>query len=130
MKRYRDAVELARALVVGLDVGGAVLLWNREAERVTGLARDEVMGKPFAEALPVGALDDEDAGEARAAIARLLAGAVGGEPAPADTIETVLRTRGGKRRDVRWQIARAPAGEPAGEVVLVATGRDVTGENA
>jgi PAS domain-containing protein len=45
--RYVNAVELAHVLILGLDVGGVVQLFNREAERVTGFARDEVLGRPL-----------------------------------------------------------------------------------
>src|SRR5262249_7713728 len=45
--RYARAMELARMLVVGLDATGAITLFNREAERVTGYARDEALGRDF-----------------------------------------------------------------------------------
>src|SRR3954465_2460977 len=51
--RYVNAVELASVIVVGLDRWGAILLFNREAERVTGFARDEVLGRSFLEVLGV-----------------------------------------------------------------------------
>ena len=53
--RYVKAVELARDLIVGLDADGAIRLFNREAERVTGYARDEVLGASFVETLSAGA---------------------------------------------------------------------------
>lgn len=49
--RYVNAVELAEVLVVGIDAAGQVVLFNREAERVTGWARDEILGRPFSEML-------------------------------------------------------------------------------
>jgi signal transduction histidine kinase len=49
--RYVNAVELADLLVIGVDAAGHILLFNREAERVTGWARDEVIGRPFSEML-------------------------------------------------------------------------------
>ena len=49
--RYVNAVELADFIVVGIDAANHVLLFNREAERVTGWARDEVVGRPFSEML-------------------------------------------------------------------------------
>jgi PAS domain S-box-containing protein len=45
--RYVNAVELAHVLVVGLDAAGRIVLFNREAERVTGFARDEALGRPL-----------------------------------------------------------------------------------
>jgi PAS domain S-box-containing protein len=126
--RYINAVELARALIVGLDARGAILLFNREAERVTGFARDEVLGRPFAEAFSRGAPEGD--GDLDAAVAAIVAGAAAGRPAAAETVETVIRTRAGKFRDVHWQIAYAPCGELRDEVALFAIGRDVTAENA
>jgi PAS domain S-box-containing protein len=58
---YREAerrADAARVLehigdgVFMLDRDGVVRLWNRAAESVTGLAADEVVGRPAAEAIP------------------------------------------------------------------------------
>ena len=120
--RYVNAVELSRALIVGLDSDAAIRLFNREAERVTGFARDEMLGLPFVASL----FDAEHQEEQIPA----LAAAVSGQPMARDTIEVPLRTRAGNLRDVRWQLAYAPSeGEPD-EVVLFAIGRDITRENA
>src|SRR5450432_3763535 len=57
-RRYVNAVELASVLIVGLDRAGRIQLFNREAERVTGFARDELIGQPFLSAMHVqGPLD-------------------------------------------------------------------------
>src|SRR3954468_18756956 len=40
--RSLNAVDNASVIIVGLDRSGAILLFNREAQRVTGFARDEV----------------------------------------------------------------------------------------
>ena len=115
-------MELSRALIVGLDSDANIRLFNREAERVTGFARDEILGKPF-----VASLFDAEHQEEQVPA---LAAAVTGEPMGRDTIEVALRTRAGNLRDVRWQLAYSPSeGEPD-EVVLFAIGRDVTSENA
>src|SRR5258708_34350016 len=45
--RYINAVELASVLIVGLDRSGIIRLVNREAERVTGYDRDQLLGQPF-----------------------------------------------------------------------------------
>ena len=120
--RYVNAVELSRALIVGLDSDARIRLFNREAERVTGFARDEILGKPF-----VASLFDAEHQEDQVPA---LAAAVTGKPMVRDTIEVALRTRAGNLRDVRWQLAYSPSeGEPD-EVVLFAIGRDVTSENA
>ena len=119
--RYASAVELARVLVVGLDGSGHIALFNHEAERVTGYARDEALGQLFAELVLPEALRAEE-GE------RLLAAASGA--APVDEVwEVPVRARSGRERVVRWQLAYA-APTPDETVALYAIGQDVTEERA
>ena len=118
--RYVQAVELARVLIVGLDASARVRLFNREAERVTERARDEVVGRAFSEALLPEALRDEHG--------RLIEAAAKGAQS-ADTLESAIRTKAGKIREVTWQIAYAPS-EADAEVVLFAIGQDTTDQNA
>jgi PAS domain S-box-containing protein len=119
--RYVNAVELARALIVGLDSNATIRLFNKEAERVTGFARDEILGQPFVTSL----FDVEHQEEQGPA----LLSAVSGVPMARETIEVPLRTRAGRVRDVRWQLAYAPSNGEPDEIVLFAIGRDVTREN-
>ena len=118
--RYRHAVELARVLIVGLDAHATVRLYNREAERVTGLGRDEVLGAPFSAILPEALRDDHGA---------LFARAAEGEGPAQGTLESAVRTRSGKVRDVRWQLTYSPSAMDD-EVVLFAVGQDMTDEHA
>ena len=115
--RYISAVELASVIIIGLDSTGAIRLFNREAERVTGYERDEMTGQPFIATL----LAEEVLPTDGSRIARALAG----ESLDSPMFESVLRTRVGKLRDVRWQLAYAPA-DDADEVVLFVIGQDVT----
>jgi len=122
-RRYKSAVELARVLIVGLDARGDIHLFNREAERVTGFARDEVMGKPFVATLCAEPDQEEHT--------RAITEAASGKRLERDVIECVIRTRAGHLRDVMWQIASSEPSEGAGDdVVLFAIGRDVTDEHA
>jgi len=118
-QRYVSAVELAGVIIVGLDRDGRVQLFNREAERVTGYARDEVLGQHVVEALRL----DDGAGELSQALTVLLA-----ESRHNEVLEGCLRTRSGKLRDVSWSISSV--GGRAEGVVLLATGRDVTDEKS
>ncbi len=122
--RYVTAVELARVLIVGLDARGLVRLFNREAERVTGLARDEVIGSSFVEALLPEGLREEHG--------PVLADAVRGKLPEGEILESVVRTRAGKARQVRWQlaVAKGAAASAADEVVCFAIGQDTTDQNA
>ena len=116
-RRYISAVELAGVIIVGLDSAANIYLFNREAERATGFARDEVMGKPFVEALGL----DDGTGAVRATLAQLLS-----HGNRSERLAGCLRTRSGKLRDVVWSMSTA-SGHGEG-VVLLATGRDVTDE--
>lgn len=119
-RRYSQAVELANVLIIGLDAKGVVRLFNREAERVTELGREEVIGSPFADTLIPEPLRDEHGA--------LLLAATRGEN-HADEIESAIRTRAGKVREVRWHLAYSPS-DVANDVVLFAIGRDTTDQNA
>ena len=119
--RYVTVVELARVLIVGIDIHGLVCLFNHEAERVTGLARDEVIGSSFVDTLLPEGLREEHG--------PILAAAVAGRLPPGEILESVIRTRAGKVREVRWQLAYAPS-SVADEVVCFAIGQDTTDQNA
>jgi PAS domain S-box-containing protein len=119
-ERYASAVELAGVIIVGLDRQGAIVLFNREAERVTSFARDEVCGAPFIDALGL----DDGSERLPSRLQELLAGTE--RPV---VIATTLRTRSGKLRDVVWSMASSPVLLDEG-MALLATGRDITDEKA
>src|SRR6185437_12671408 len=112
--------ELARVLVLGLDAGATIRLFNREAERVTGFGREEVIGTSFVEALLPDALRDDHGALVRRAAA--------GDALASDVLESAVRTRAGKVRELRWQLAYSSSEDD--EVVLFAIGQDVTDQNA
>ena len=119
--RYVNAVEFASVLVVGLDAGGRITLFNRAAEQFSGLAREEVLGQPFGELL----VAEDVRAEEGERLARLAAGT---EPSP-EWWEVDIQTRAGRQRLVRWRLTYAPSRDDAG-VVLFAIGHDVTDERA
>jgi PAS domain S-box-containing protein len=114
--RYVNAVELASVMIVGLDRSGAILLFNREAERVTGFARDEVLGQDFLRVLGPEEPDPQFSERLGQALAGRASSQIG---------ESALSTRAGKRRDIVWNLGYAGEHE-ADEVVLFAIGRDLT----
>jgi signal transduction histidine kinase/truncated hemoglobin YjbI len=132
--RYVNAVELAHVLIVGLDVGGVVKLFNREAERVTGFARDEVLGTPFVTAL--GFDQEGDAarlGEVLATFARMERERVADPRGPAleacsAPLETTIQSKSGRSRIIRWHLTHAPC--EGDEVSVFALGLDTTDERA
>jgi PAS domain S-box-containing protein len=109
--RYEGAVELAKVVTIGIDREGKVLLFNREAEAVTGYARDEVLGMRFVDVLVPE--DLRETYEAALAAER-----------PEETTLPLL-TRAKKVRHVSWQLARAPD-EKEDDVGVFAIGQDVT----
>jgi PAS domain S-box-containing protein len=111
-----DPIELASVLIVGIDTRGCIQLFNREAELVTGYARDEVIGKEFADALCAGV----ETAALQATFAEALA-----DTANPHLVQARLLTRAGKVREIAWSVRAAVS--PAGGV-LWATGRDVTDE--
>jgi PAS domain S-box-containing protein len=117
--RYENAVELARVLVIGLDRDGRIRLYNRESERVTGYARDEVMGMLLPEAL----CDEEDQGHANLML-RAAQGAV-----EKDALDCLIRTKSGKSRLIHFRIAFAPSDAEGDDVVLFVIGQDITDEH-
>ncbi len=119
--RAASAVELARVMLVGADAAGAIVLFNHEAERVTGYAADEALGRPFVELLVP---DSLRAGEG----ARFLRCAAGASSTP-EVWEAPLRLRSGRERTVRWLLSPVTTGVDD-SVTLYALGRDVTDENA
>ena len=98
-RRYVNAVELAGVMIVGLDSSGLVLLFNREAERITGFARDEVFGRAFLSVLGHDGSSDRQ-------LPNRLQEALNGH-AMQQVVEAVLRTRSGKLRTVVWSLGFA-----------------------
>lgn len=131
--RYVSAVELARVLILGLDADGCVRLFNREAERVSGFARDEALGRPFVELLSVD--ETGDGARLRERLARFAADHRAGrnptQPQPGDDappLETTIHTRAGSARVIRWHLTYAPA--EGDDVAVFAIGIDSTDESA
>jgi len=118
--RYVKAVELASVLIIGLDAGGNIQLFNREAERVTGYARDEVIGKPFLSSLTVQDLK----GDLPAQLSAGLRGAVASQ-----WVEATLGMRSGRAREIVWNLSFAGQ-QPGDDIVLFAVGRDITDAQA
>ena len=120
LRLYETAIDVTPNLVVGLDAKGTVRLFNREAANVTGYALEDVFGASFTETFVPAELYDKDG--------TLVATLLGGPPRQL-TEETVVKTRSGKLREVRWYFSRIPDGAPD-DIVLFAVGADVTDSRA
>jgi PAS domain S-box-containing protein len=119
--RYANAVELAHVLVIGVDAEARITLFNRAAEQLTGLSRDEALGLSMVDALLPEDLRAEEG-------ARLRDVAAGRVPAP-DDWEVLVETRSERQRRVQWRLTYAPSNDDTG-VVLFAIGQDVSEERA
>ena len=122
-RRYENAVELAPDPVIGLRRDGVILMLNRAAERVSGWARDEALGRSFSELLVI----EGQRAEIDAALREARVDAVGHSTA-------LLQTRAGGTRTMDWFLSRIPDGTdrdaPADDVSVLAVGHDVTDEEA
>lgn len=116
LRLYTTAVDVTPSLVIGLDAHGAIRLFNRSAERLTGYASIDVLGSSFVETLV--------AEEARATDEGLIANLLAGPPCERDE-QSIVRARSGRLLDIRWHFSRIKADAP-GDIVLLAIGADVT----
>jgi PAS domain S-box-containing protein len=116
--RYVSAVEFAQSMVIGLDADLRIVLWNREAERVTGRARDEVLGANLVDTI----FPEDLQAEARARLQGLVRGESG-------TWLGALVDRAGRRRHSELALSYVPDGQGDALVAFV-TGRDETDELA
>jgi len=107
-------VESSSEAIVGTDLDGRILTWNRAAEQLYGYMPSEVLGKPFSLLVPP---------EHREDASRIFSTAGRGELV--DHHETVRVRKDGSRVDVSVNIS--PIHDPTGAVVGVSTlARDVT----
>lgn len=120
LRLHQTAVDVTPAMIIGIDTGGAIRLFNRAAQTLTGYALEDVFGASFVDTL----VPDD----ARASDAPLIAQLLAGPPRELEE-DFIVKTRSGKLRDVRWRFSRI-AGGVADDIVLFAVGADVTDSRA
>jgi diguanylate cyclase (GGDEF)-like protein/PAS domain S-box-containing protein len=102
--------------IVQIDVDGRVAGWNKGAERIFGVGREDVVGKSFAD-LPIIPV------ERREDVRELLSRVARGEHVP--VFEIACRARDG--RDVLALVSASPARDDQGRIVgLVAFSKDIS----
>ncbi len=142
--RYASAVEMADLLIVGLDKEGTIQLFNREAERISGVSRAEALGSPFLDVL----VPEESRPELERVLALLRERGsqrfakndleVADAEPPSGTeverpmdehadVDSTVLTTAGKTREIRWQLSYRPSREADG-IDVFAIGRDTTDE--
>ena len=108
-----DVIDSLAILICGLDDDGRIIMFNRPAEQVTGLARTAVLGTRWLDVFAPGERHDQVTALWRQAA----------PDSPTGPYEALCRNQ----RSLRWQFSRAPT-TPAPGVALWAVGVDVTGE--
>ncbi len=113
--RYRSLIEATGSVLIGLAPDGMIIEWNREAERVYGHTRREVLGKDYFALF----VEAPRRGSLRSEIRRALAG----EKMRAR--EEVVVSKGGDRRVVLWTVTRLLDVNNHG-IGVIASGQEVT----
>ncbi len=113
-KYLEELLEHANALIVVVDPGGRIVVFNRQLARLTGLRREEVLGREFLSFVAEGE---------RMRVMRVMASALKGEPV--SNFETRLAGHAGK--EVRVSFATSSVVTAEGEVEgVIAIGQDLT----
>ena len=108
-------IEQANALILGVDRHWRITVCNQELCRVTGYARDEVIGRDLRDWLPA---------DQRTRLQKLFLQALGGGK-PETTVNVSLETKSGGRVRTMWSVAAISGGHHQVEAV-VAIGQDQT----
>ncbi len=117
---FRSVVETAGSAIVGLDREGKVFEWNREAEALYGVSRDEAIGQHYVDTF----VTERHQGEMRAGIIEILAGR------PLRNFVGSVKSRSGTRSTVLWNITPLCDGDGTPVHGLIAAGTDITEREA
>lgn len=117
---FRSVVETAGSAIVGLDREGRVFEWNREAEALFGISRDEAIGRPYVETF----VTERHRETIQAGIGRILGGS------PLRNYVGKVKSRDGTRSTVLWNITPLRDGDGLPVHGLIAAGSDITEREA
>lgn len=109
-----DLIETAGAMIVGLDLNGDILLFNKAAEEITGYTREELAGRNWFEIV----VPRDRYPTAREEFERLLAGGLPRE------YESPILTKSGEERQIVWR--RTELDDQGALVGVLSVGIDVT----
>lgn len=114
-QRFRSLVQTAGSAILALSRDLRITEFNREAERIYGWSRDEVVGRSYLELCPTEAV--------RQGVSHVLIEVLAGGPVSA--LETRIHGRDGVHRHVLWNANRLvnAAGEAFG---VIAVGQDIS----
>ena len=113
--RFRSLVETAGSIIIGLHANGWIAEWNREAERLFGKTREEVLNKPYLNLF----IQDSERPQIEANIRKVLAGESSRD------FQYPIISSGGQLRQISWNVDRLLDSQqkPYG---LICIGRDIT----
>ncbi len=113
-EQFRLLVESAGSVIVGMRADHMVFQWNREAENLFGVPREQALGHDFLDL----ATGFTTRAAATAETLRLLCGS------GSASSESEIRTPGGETRTLLWNYTRMVSPENEGSVIVV--GQDIT----
>ena len=113
--QFRSLVETAGSAIIGITSEGWIVEWNREAERLYGKTREEVLDQNYLELF----IPESHQSILRAEITQVLAGK------PTRDLRAPIINALGKERQISWNIDRLldEKSEPYG---VICVGRDIT----
>jgi PAS domain S-box-containing protein len=117
---FRSVVETAGNAIVALDSLGRVFEWNREAEALFGVSRDEAIGRPYLDTF----VSERHRETIRGGVDRILGGT------PLRNYVGTVKSRDGTRSTVLWNITPLRDGEGMPVHGLIAAGSDITEREA
>jgi len=113
--RYRSLIETAGSIIIGLTPEGWIVEWNREAERLFGKTREEVLDENYFELF----LQEFDRLHFMGDIKKVLAGKF------TRNLQNIVMTGDENKRKISWNIDRLlnDKGQPYGVICI---GHDIT----
>jgi two-component system sensor kinase FixL len=117
MARAERYLQIARAIIIGLDRDGRVNLVNRRGCEILGYSEKEILGRNW--------FDTVVPEQRRAAAAQRFRRMMAGNLAPATRYESEILTRQGELRHIDWN--STPEKNRKGEIVgLLSSGQDIS----
>ncbi|UCG69771.1 MAG: PAS domain S-box protein [Thermoplasmata archaeon] len=112
---FERIIEFAPSMIVGIDLQGDIMFFNRTAEYITGYVNNEALGKNFLSLL----LQKKERKEISAVLNKIVEGK------GVNTIENLLITKDGEERLISWSIGAAINNE---NIIIgsICIGNDIT----
>jgi diguanylate cyclase (GGDEF)-like protein/putative nucleotidyltransferase with HDIG domain len=111
-------------IIIGIDVTGKILFWNKQAEEATGIALNEAVALGLQTLLPVFTSKDQTHTDISTALHELRSIFSGKNSI--DGKETVLLSRDGRVQYIKWSGYMSDGTGSGGERILILSGVDQT----